>query len=793
MTQTRDNHYVPQWHQKGFMEDRDNQLCYLTRREFSLPNGEIKVVNEKKWFTPTQRFYVVDLYSILFGNEINDDIEKKLFGPIDDNGSKSVWAFLTDDQSQWHHNFQSFFTYLDAQKLRTPKGLEWIKAKYHGLNQTQLMVEMQSLRTMHCTLWAEGVREFVSAEDSEVKFILSDHPVTIYNYACPPDSEYCIYPHDPDITLKGSQTIFPLDKNRCLILTNLEYAENPQGINPLEQRTNSIRLRRSMVNTINFINTRKLTSEEVIRINYIIKLRAKESIAAGKEEWLYPENDVVCDWAELRDTLLPPSKNLFGFGGEMYVRFEDGTVHYQDAFGRTTPPSEHLNKKIDESKLGGNDLCGCGSGKKYKKCCSAVPVELRTAWNVSSIRERNILFCNCIKDVLGLTKGKTWKDVRKELSEVQIKKIYEFYTILWPRETDVYSLLPKSDMKYRGVYSGTLDTRTISLNALPLASFFDEFLIQSPVTNPINIRPEFSPLKCPEKYKYQALKEFLFILDMEPFIYKGLVNLIPDPSEFDIELKMGMMKMIEERRQKDQVISKQDYLSLYSLMVDDMLNTSTGKSRAANINLFKEMLGINEKIAEELIAESEKESEYSPLMMLQELPSGRGGQFMMNRMEPNYEMALLIAQITGSVLVTDSSSRWNQFMSAQHRNQGIANFPWANTLSDFNKIPIDIQFLSSLNKSQGEFARVRDLLKMFDRIVRGNVRDVPQLSLMKKMIDKLMGELTEKSDSIILKSFRVSSPDGGFSDTNVQRLLVSSSCLKYDNQVKAIYGVDISG
>ncbi|EAY3207388.1 DUF4238 domain-containing protein, partial [Salmonella enterica] len=172
------------------------------------------------------------------------------------------------DISEWHRNFQSFFIYIDAQKIRTPKGLDWIRSKYPSLSSNELMQEMQAIRALHCTLWSEGVRELVSAEDSDVKFIISDHPVTIYNYACPPDNEQCLYPNDPDIALKGSQTIFPLNKNRCLILTNLEYAKDPDNSNPLEKRTNSRKTRQSMVNTIEFINKRKLTSDEVEKINY---------------------------------------------------------------------------------------------------------------------------------------------------------------------------------------------------------------------------------------------------------------------------------------------------------------------------------------------------------------------------------------------------------------------------------------------------------------------------------------------------------------------------------------------
>jgi hypothetical protein len=41
------------------------------------------------------------------------------------------------------------------------------------------------------------VREIVSAENSEVKFIAGDHPVTVYNHAALPDALMCQYPNDP--------------------------------------------------------------------------------------------------------------------------------------------------------------------------------------------------------------------------------------------------------------------------------------------------------------------------------------------------------------------------------------------------------------------------------------------------------------------------------------------------------------------------------------------------------------------------------------------------------------------
>lgn len=70
---------MPQWHQNGFIDERDNQLRHLKRRDIELKDGSTKVVYGKNWFTAAQCFYEKDLYSTFFGSFVNDDIERKLF------------------------------------------------------------------------------------------------------------------------------------------------------------------------------------------------------------------------------------------------------------------------------------------------------------------------------------------------------------------------------------------------------------------------------------------------------------------------------------------------------------------------------------------------------------------------------------------------------------------------------------------------------------------------------------------------------------------------------------------
>ena len=404
MSKTRKNHYVPEWHQKGFLSNDKNQLLYLTleARHYQRADGTTKIHYQKTWCAPSQCFYQTDLYTTFFEGHSNDEIERKLFGPIDDAGSVAVRAFAVDDQLQMQKSFEELFSYLDAQKLRTPKGLCWIKNHYPKLKHIGLMTEMQAIRKLHCTLWAEGVHEIVSCTDSCVKFIISDHPVTIYNYACPPESELCNEISDPDIALKASQTIYPLDKDHLLILTNLEYAQDPVGTNPTEQRTNPTKVRQTIVRTDSVIRTRSLNNEDVQKINLIIKSRAKKFIGAGKDEWLYPEVAIKCEWADLRSVLIPPRDKVPNPGGKTYVRYEDGSTHYQDEFGRTSHLNSYLNKQSDKHKIGRNDFCGCGSGNKFKSCCRPIPTELRTTWKVLSIRERNLALYSAIYDILGL-------------------------------------------------------------------------------------------------------------------------------------------------------------------------------------------------------------------------------------------------------------------------------------------------------------------------------------------------------------------------------------------------------
>lgn len=662
MAPTRDNHYVPRWYQEGFFIPGRATLAYLdmSPAQHQLPDG--RVVEGRSLFnSPTARaFFQKDLYSTFFGTSINDEIERRLFGDIDARGSRAVRAFTGNDPGEQHDNFQAFFEYIDIQKIRTPKGLDWLRAQYPALTQNELMDEMQGIRMMHCTIWTEGVREILSAKSSEVKFIVSDHPVTIYNHAASPEGLMCAYPYDPSITLKASQTIFPLNQDFCLILPNLEYARNPSTA-PLEKRTFARHFRNSMVRTDAFIQTRQLNSAEVIRINYILKARARRFIAAGRNEWLYPERVVDQSWAELRHALMPNRAGLLYFGGEMFAKFEDGHVHYQDEFGRTEKQHDFLRKPASVEPRAGAP-CGCGSGLTYSDCCSSKSLAMRSSWKEYSIRERNIMFCNAIVNVLGLDGQKNWVTVRREITDAKISKIYSLFAGLWPLETDLLALLPKPDGQPRAVYTGLIHPDKIAEVALGASLYFGQMLIQHPFIHPGTIKPGFSPVDNPKAYRGEFLKAVVLFLSAMPLVDNGMISLVPDPCHFDHHLRKQMFAMALDRSRSID-IDQRDADRSIALMREDLQRSLMALPMDTLQSLIKKSSPeINSEDMENTLRSFDILKERDRLAVLQDAShdSGKLGQLNMMMLAPNFEMTLYLAQATGSCIVTDNRHRWNE-------------------------------------------------------------------------------------------------------------------------------------
>lgn len=779
--QTRNNHYVPQWYQRGFLAPGQFRLFHLNLDpdRKTLPDGRQVPRKALHEWGPVNCFVEHDLYTTKFGSIINDDIETRLFGALDDQGSKAVQAFVLGDPSEVHESFQDFFTYLAAQKLRTPKGLDWIRSCYGPLDQIDLMVEMQALRMMHCTMWAEGVREIVSAEDSDVKFIVTDHPVTVYNPQLDPTTQDCAYPQDPMVASLGTLTVFALDANTCMIFTHLEYAKAPSRHDLIRLRTNARHHGMGMTRTDAFIRDRRLSRDEVIAINHLLKSRAKRCIAAANKDWLYPERHFIGSWAEIAKVLLPKS-DLWQFGGEIYVGYQNGTSGYWDEHGRTSKAHEFLTRKSPRKNIAANDFCGCGSAYAFKDCCQSLSSAERPHWDVYGLRERNLMFCNAVQGILSLHDGTSWEDVRSTLSDDQVKRIHGAFAALWPEDTDLASLLPRPHpKKLRTVFAGIADPRTVDATVLGWLPYFDEVVLVNPFFLGTRMKPEFSPIDSPAAHKMQTLKNVILLLKLEPFIRAGLVHLVPDPGEVSAPLGELVRDVLTDRTSgwkppkgglhRLLKLAEEEHRRFIGMLPEDSLRRY----------VTQHMPQADAEMTDQIIAYIRRQTEADPYALLQPLPVGEAGAQFQIYKGLNLESALYLATLTGSVIHVDTDAHWEQLLMDAQPAGAPTQRVWEPVRQALTEItfPVDLDSRRVAQRlSEGDVPPVSTLLRRLgDAVAESGTGPAPRV--LAKQLRQARGKVERTaipiSDSQLLQvRLDVHVPPTGFSRHEVQRLLV---------------------
>jgi len=256
----------------------------------------------------------------------NVEIERFFFGQLDRQGLGGVEYFAGFVGEHFNGDaFNAFLRYMSIQKLRTPKGLAWLRQATRSLDRNFTLRQLQRLQNIFCATWTDCVWQIADASRSATKFIVSDHPVTVYNRECFPGAAICLSPNDPDVRQVGTHTLFPLSLDKVLILTNLAWVRNPYQ-DATKKGPNDKLFRHAVFNFLDIQTGRFLSEEEVREINYIIKRRALRYVAAAEEDWLFPEKHLRCDhWRKLGDGyLLMPDPHQVYMGGTTYIGYRGG-------------------------------------------------------------------------------------------------------------------------------------------------------------------------------------------------------------------------------------------------------------------------------------------------------------------------------------------------------------------------------------------------------------------------------------------------------------------------------------
>ncbi len=355
------HHYVPEWYQRRFLPAGGGEFSVFDKvpeTKVLCPDGVVRPKKPREVFRygPRKLFRQDGLYSVALSGVPDDAIERSIFGLIDNSGARANRLLNSWPEShrligaELHEQILKGFghpsermadliTYLNAQKMRTPRGIAQIKTEFAkagalGAGKNIVMALLVSRRQVNCTVWAECFWEIFSIEDGETRFLLSDDPVVLYNMDCYPGSLFCRFPNDPNPFWRGTRVIHPLSRDRLLVLTHVEHVDKPSRKKARRDRTHARSHDQAMINYTDIQSDRKLSSNAVATINFVIKARAIRYVGSTNPDDLYPERIVDSPiWAEI-DALFHQPYPTYLSGRETIVKYKDESILFTDAHGR---------------------------------------------------------------------------------------------------------------------------------------------------------------------------------------------------------------------------------------------------------------------------------------------------------------------------------------------------------------------------------------------------------------------------------------------------------------------------
>jgi hypothetical protein len=402
-------------------------------------------------------------------------------------------------------------------------------------------------------------------------------------------------------------------------------------------------------------------------------------------------------------------------------------------------------------KIGRNDKCPCGSGLKYKKCHgtpNATPSGPRPLTTQSlSLRERNLVVLNAVADIFDLAKANDWGEVKRRISDNQVRELYEVVARLWPPDTDLVSLLPTPGSSLRALYMGDIDPSRIVRNVFRFSLYADEILVIDPFHNPWMMAEEYNPIVNPGQWRADTLKLILFTVLIAPWVESGLVSIVPNPAHFDLSLRRKTEGLAAQRL-RGWAPSDEDMEDFEPAAQQEFARMFYALPKEALAQKFRESSPqMGEQKVKEMLAYVDMVRARDPLDLEQPIDN-MDPQIVATRTGTNLEMGLYVSHLTGAFPYTSLRMRWRELMSAAKEFPESA-MVWSPLTKAFQDLEfkfiddnVDSQFACMIRKD-GRLEPFRAFLRRLWSSVGGNPDIDKASTLARDFGDELAGEYSK--------------------------------------------------
>jgi hypothetical protein len=363
-----------------------------------------------------------------------------------------------------------------------------------------------------------------------------------------------------------------------------------------------------------------------------------------------------------------------------------------------------------------------------------------------SLREKNIALLNGAGEIFGLDRHRSWEQIKAGFTDAKVREFYTFVANLWPTDTDLNQFLPVPDSTLRALYLGEYEPELMVENVFRFSLYADQILLTNPFPNPNVIAEKFNPIVHPDEWKTETLKLLFHLAILMPWIDDGLVVLIPDPGDFNRELREKTWNLAEERL-KGWKPSDED------------LEQSHFKKRMQRAILLTAPRRYLDRIAREVepsMSDTDREAfldrieleRASDPTLPNETLDNMSSQMAVTHLGGNLEMGMYICQATGAFPYTNVRFRWKEILTTALPHLDSTAEAWSPLTKAFQQLRfkflnnVDPKFVTTI-RSEGRLEGFRSYLRNVWKTVGGEPDPAKSESLARDFRDELTQAFNE--------------------------------------------------
>ena len=326
---------------------------------------------------------------------------------------------------------------------------------------------------------------------------------------------------------------------------------------------------------------------------------------------------------------------------------------------------------------------------------------------------------DAMSDIFGMERP--WNKVKDGMTDAQIREFYRFIADLWPINTNPQiTMPPPDDSTLRALYLGENEPEMMLENVFRFCLYADQILLVNPFDNPNVMAEQFNPIHHPGEWKLQTIRLVYHLMLLTPWIEAGLVVLIPDPGDFNRQLRVKTWDLAAARlrgwrpsdEDLDQSAAMQRARKTMLLYPRSYMERMT---REANP-------GISDEVVRKVLEQMEDERANDPLLpndTIDRMP----GQFEAGRLGANLEMGMYICQATGAFPYTNVKFRWKEILGARQDLDATAQV-WSPLTNAFQQLKfkfmdkVDSRFACSI-RQEGRLEGFRSFMRRLWNTVGG--------------------------------------------------------------------------